>query len=44
MAVYNILPTTNLKWDDIRDTLNAGGGSVTNVVSTAFLEKNINIS
>ena len=30
MAVYNILPTTNLKWDDIRDTLNAGG------VSTAF--------
>lgn len=36
MAVYNILPTTNLKWDDIRDTLNAGGGTVTNVVSTAF--------
>lgn len=37
MAVYNILPTTNLKWDDIRDTLNAGGGTVTNVVSTAFM-------
>lgn len=36
MAVYNILPTTNLKWDDIRDTLNAGGGAVTNYVSTAF--------
>lgn len=43
MAVLETLPSVNLKWDDIRDTLNAGGGSVTNVVSTAFLEKNINI-
>lgn len=30
MAVYDILPTENLKWDDIRDTLNAGGGVVDN--------------
>lgn len=37
MAVYNdTLPTSNLKYDDIRDTLNSSGGSVTNVVSTAF--------
>lgn len=36
MAVQSILPKTNLKWDDIRDTLNANGGAVTNVVSTAF--------
>lgn len=43
MAIYDILPTTNLKWDDIRDTLNAGGGSVTNIVSTAFVKSaNIN--
>lgn len=26
MAVYNILPSTNLKTEDIRDTLNAYGG------------------
>lgn len=36
MAVHTILPTTNLKWDDIRDTLNSSGGNVTNDVSTAF--------
>lgn len=37
MAVYNdTLPTSNLKYDDIRDTLNSSGGSVTNVASTAF--------
>lgn len=36
MAVQAILPKTDLKWDDIRDTLNANGGSVTNQVSTAF--------
>lgn len=34
--VYDILPTTNLKYDDIRDTLNAGGGSVNNNVASAF--------
>ena len=36
MAVYDILPTTNLKWDDIRDTLNANGGNVNNSAVTAF--------
>lgn len=34
--IRDIIPTQNVTWDDIRDTLNAGGGSVTNVVSTAF--------
>lgn len=34
MAVYNILPSTNLKTEDIRDTLNANGGSVSNVSNT----------
>ena len=36
MAAYDILPTENLKWDDIRDTLNASGGTVSNVAETAF--------
>lgn len=36
MAVYDILPTENLKWDDIRDTLNANGGVVNNNAITAF--------
>lgn len=36
MAVYEILPTTNLKWDDIRDTLNANNGTVNNNAITAF--------
>lgn len=36
MAVYEILPATNLKWDDIRDTLNANGGNVNNMAITAF--------
>lgn len=36
MAVYDILPTENLKWDDIRDTLNSSGGSVNNDAVTAF--------
>ena len=34
--VYDILPSENLKYDDIRDTLNAGGGSVNNTISSAF--------
>lgn len=38
MAVYDILPTENLKWDDIRDTLNAGGGVVDNNAINAFKE------
>lgn len=36
MSVVNVLPTTNLKWDDIRDSLNAGGGVVNNNAETAF--------
>lgn len=36
MAVYDILPTENLKWDDIRDTLNKYGGVVNNNAITAF--------
>lgn len=36
MAVYGILPTTNLKAEDIRDTLNANGGSVSNDTKTFF--------
>ena len=36
--VYDILPTTNLKYDDIRDTLNSAGGSVDNDVASAFKE------
>lgn len=34
--VYDILPTTNLKYEDIRDTLNADGGFVNNDVASAF--------
>lgn len=36
MAVQTILPETNLTYTDIRDTLNAGGGSVDNTVASAF--------
>lgn len=36
MAVYSILPTTNLKAEDIRDTLNSNGGSVSNGLLTFF--------
>ena len=36
MAVQTILPETNLTWDDIRDTLNAAGGSVNNDVSSGY--------
>lgn len=38
MAVYNILPSTNLKTEDIRDTLNANGGSVSNDCLTFFTD------
>lgn len=34
--VYDTLPTTNLKYDDVRDTLNANGGSVNNTMSSLF--------
>lgn len=44
MAVQTILPTNNLTYDDIRDTLNSAGGTVTNDVSTAFqTSANINM-
>ena len=35
---YDILPEENLHFSDIRDCLNANGGSVTNDVSSAFKE------
>lgn len=34
--VYDILPTTNLKYDDVRDTLASAGGSVNNTMSSLF--------
>lgn len=43
MAVYNILPSVNLTNDDIRDTLNANGGNVTNKDITWF-RKDANIN
>lgn len=44
MAVKDVLPTSNLKYEDIRDTLNAGGGNVTDDVITAFSDAaNINM-
>lgn len=36
MAVYDILPDTNVKQEDIRDTLNDYGGDVTNDATTYF--------
>lgn len=36
MAVYDVLPKTDLEFQDIRDTLNANNGSVNNNVITAF--------
>lgn len=37
MSVLDKMPTTDIKYDDIRDTLNANGGSVTNEFRTAFI-------
>lgn len=34
--VHEIIPSTNIKLEDIRDTLNANGGNVTNVLGTFF--------
>lgn len=34
--IYDILPSENLEYSDIRDTLAAGGGSVNNNVASAF--------
>ena len=43
MAVNRVLPTINLKYDYIRDTLNMDGGSVDNNFESAFQEAaNIN--
>lgn len=43
MSSYNILPMGQLRYEDLRDTLNAHGGDVTNEVSTAFsVDANIN--
>lgn len=39
--VHEILPNTDLEYKDIRDTLNAKGGTVTNVVETAFKPENV---
>lgn len=36
LTAYDVLPTSNLKWDYIRDTLNASGGVVNNNAITAF--------
>lgn len=36
MAIKIPLPTANLTFDDIRDTLNSGGGSVDNTTASAF--------
>lgn len=36
MAVFDILPSTNISTNDIRDTLSAGGGSVNNHASSWF--------
>lgn len=43
MSVLQTIPTTNISWDDVRDTLNSHQGSVTNEFRTAFLDTaNIN--
>jgi len=42
MAVYDILPTTNLRDTDIRDTLNANGGSVSDGISCFEAAANLN--
>lgn len=43
MAVLAKIPTTDIHWVDIRDTLNANGGSVTGEFRTAYIESaNIN--
>lgn len=44
MAVYEIIPTTNVSMADIRDTLNANNGSVDNTLGSFFTEDaNINM-
>ena len=41
MSVLNQLPATNLRWCDIRDTLNAHGGNVTNYIQDAFSDGSV---
>lgn len=36
MAIYDVIPTSNVTFNDIRDTLNSQGGSVNNEVASAF--------
>lgn len=44
MAVHEIIPSTNVSMADIRDTLNANKGNVTNVLGSFFTDAaNINI-
>lgn len=44
MPVYTILPKANVTMDDVKNTLNANGGKVTNVLGTFFTEEaNINM-
>lgn len=38
MAVYDIIPSQNVDYNDVRDTLNASGGSVNNTMSSLFAE------
>lgn len=38
MAVYDIIPSQNVNFSDVRDTLAAGGGSVNNTMSSLFAE------
>lgn len=40
MAVYDVLPSQNLKYEDIRDTLNSAGGTVGNSIASAFVVGN----
>lgn len=43
MAIYDVIPTSNVTFNDIRDTLNSQGGSVNNNVASAFkTSSNIN--
>ena len=38
MSVLETIPLTDIRFDDIRDTLNSYGGSVTNQLKTAFID------
>ena len=36
MAVYDVLPSQNLKYEDVRDTLASSGGYVNNNMDSLF--------